>query len=109
MKIADIIGLTFRSVKDLHGDIIFTDTNNNRYKMYHDQLCCESVDLKDINGNLTDLENSPVLEAYEETNDTNEGRWTFYRFITNKGTVVFRWYGDDNYYSVSVDFKKMTN
>jgi hypothetical protein len=102
-------------------EIIFTCENGDKYKMYHQQDCCESVVIDDINGDINDLVGSPILIAEELTfldeNPDNVEKpeyqdsftWTFYKFATIKGFVDIRWYGDSNgYYSESVDFEKIT-
>jgi len=83
--------------------------------MYHDQDCCESVYVDDIDGDLSDLIGSPITLAEERTdNDQNPGRWcesftwTFYTFATVKGYVTIKWFGSSNgYYSESVTFAKI--
>jgi hypothetical protein len=89
------------------------------YKMYHENDCCESVTIEDIIGDLSDLINSPITMAEEQTSDKNpEGfkpeyepdsfTWTFYKLATAKGYVTIRWYGVSNgYYSESVTFEKI--
>jgi hypothetical protein len=97
----------------------FITKDRKVYKMYHDQDCCERVDIDDICGELNDLIGSVVVSA-EETIQKNENpkdvelpeyqddsfTWTFYNISTSKGAVTIRWYGDSNgYYSESVDFE----
>ena len=105
------------NVKDeqLH---FFLDTGEE-YVLYHDQDCCESVEIEDICGELDDLIGTPILLA-EEVSSSNENppgidaieyqdsfTWTFYKLATNKGSVTIRWYGESNgYYSESVDWRK---
>jgi hypothetical protein len=98
-------------------EIIFI-SGKKKWKMYHDQDCCESVELNDIIGDLKDIVGSKILKAYESSNENpntpplNENEdsytWTFYRISTIKGTVTFRWYGTSNgYYSESVYFTQI--
>lgn len=111
-------------------ELFFDCADGSRYRMHHEQDCCESVYIEDIAGDLDDLLHSPMLFAEESTSDTrpplNEAEelllaanmvedsyeesqtWTFYRFGTNKGTVVIRWYGSSNgYYSESASFEEL--
>jgi len=97
--------------------IYFNTEDGCRYKMWHDQDCCETVTVDDVNGDPQRLIGMTILRAEEsinsgETNDGNE-TWTFYR-ITGRvdkcywhnHTLVIRWYGESNgYYSEAVDFE----
>lgn len=114
LNIRILKGQILSDIKKTHNEIIFTTNNNIKYLMIHEQDCCEDVVIEDINGDLNDLIGSPIINAYEETNDgylnddTDEGdtfTWTFYNISTIKGTVIIRWYGVSNgYYSESVSF-----
>jgi len=115
-KFEDLKGLTCTSVVRLDDEIIFMLLNGNRFHLYHEQDCCESVTIDDICGDLSDLENSEILMAEQVSNNENpEGvkipeyqdsfTWTFYKLATIKGYVTIRWYGASNgYYSERVDF-----
>lgn len=101
---------------DNHGDeIVFTLVDGSRYKLYHQQDCCETVYVEDVIGDLSDLIGSPILEAEEVSSRENPPgvevgyqdsfTWTFYKLGTIKGHVTIRWYGESNgYYSERVDF-----
>jgi hypothetical protein len=128
-KIEDLLDKTLKSVKIMnYGDdysedqvIEFITEDGDTYNMYHDQDCCESVTIDDINGDLQDLVGSPILIAEEAVspNQTPEGierdwhddsyTWTFYKLATIKGFVDIRWYGSSNgYYSERISFDKVS-
>lgn len=96
-------------------DAIFFEIEDDEiYAMYHSQECCESVYIESITGDLTDLVDSPILVATEETSVVGgyatDGReeWTFYKLATNRGWVDIRWNGRSNgYYSVGVNFVRV--
>jgi hypothetical protein len=110
MKFEDLVGKTLTEivVSDDKGRITFTDSEGKQYQMYHSQDCCESVSVEDINGDLKDLLNTPILAAAESSSSSEydeSSTCTFYNFATEKGYVTIRWYGNSNgYYSESVYF-----
>lgn len=78
--------------------------------LMHRQDCCESVTLRDVVGDLSDLV-GPVVEATETTAEGEpspyiESRtWTYYRVsCAGRGTVTLAWEGTSNgYYSEAVE------
>lgn len=98
-------------------EIYFHTMDNEVYKMYHDQDCCESVYVEDVEGDLEDLIGSPITMAEATSSETDRendwggsSTWTFYKFATNKGYVTIRWLGESNgYYSERVSFIKVEN
>jgi hypothetical protein len=113
-KVSDLVGLTLASVEVAGNgeEMFFVTTDGRRFVFYHDQDCCESVEINDIVGDLSDLVGHPLLRAEERSEDAtadracydDSGTWTFYEFATNKGSVTVRWLGISNgYYSESVD------
>ncbi|AHZ09860.1 hypothetical protein FP76_gp234 [Bacillus phage Evoli] len=127
-SIEELVGKTIVKIVN-DGELTFETSDREVYVMYHQQDCCESVYLEDINGDLDDLLWSPVLFAEEMSNEESEDiinkrekeepsrfnsrwgdshTWTFYKIATINGTVVLRWLGESNgYYSESVDIVKL--
>lgn len=113
VKFSDLLGQTLVSVdlvQDKYGDSIhFVTSTGTRYKLYHEQDCCENVNIEDIAGELAWLLQTPILMA-EEVSSEKDGEydhttWTFYKLATIRGYVTIRWYGSSNgYYSESVRF-----
>lgn len=119
-SIDELVGKTLTSVvNNDNRELVFSCADGKKYKLYHDQDCCESVCIESINGSLSDLVGSPILVAQEVTSRENPPdvptreyqdsfTWTFYKFATVKGYVDVRWYGASNgYYSESVDFEEI--
>lgn len=121
LEFKDFVGMAFTdiTVNDDKDEIIFTQDNGDRYRMWHWQDCCEGVYLEDVNGDLQDLVGVPILKADEVVSCKNPDgckvpeyqdsfTWTFYHFATIKGYVTLRWYGESNgYYSESVSVDKL--
>ena len=111
-----LVGHTFTSVYDQgHVEMIFVRSDGVQFRFHHEQDCCEDVRIEDINGDLSDLMDTPILVAEKRTSycpdgddDYDSATWTFYTFRTIKGSVDVRWLGVSNgYYSEGVDFSKM--
>lgn len=117
-NINELVGMTAVSVvreaaggeRDDNERLVFTIEGGRRLIMTHDQDCCESVYIEDINGDLDWLVGAPIVSAIEasaregDADQCDSSTWTFYRIATNKGTVVLRWCGSSNgYYSERVD------
>lgn len=101
--------------------ITFTTDGNEKYQLYHYQVCCEMVTVEDVCGDILDILDSPILLAEEVISRSNPDdidvdefeyqgsfTWTFYKLATIKGNVTIRWYGESNgYYSEAVDFEQI--
>lgn len=103
---------------DEHADlvaIVFRFVDGSAMMLWHDQQCCETVYVDDINGDWADLVGRPLLVAEERSSgkiDTEWGdeRWTFYTFRSEAGSVDVRWIGTSNgYYSTSVSVEDDAN
>jgi len=119
----DLLGKTLSNIENKNDDqLIFTLENGEKYRLYHDQDCCESVDIEEIIGDLNDLIGSPITLAEEVMHDDvdpdgvkNPGHggsftWTFYKLATIKGYATIRWFGQSNgYYSEVVSWEKISN
>lgn len=117
---SELVGKTIDLILVHDDTITFKCDDGSRYRMFHDQDCCESVSIEEIIGDFDDLIGSPITVAEErESNESPDDRerynddsetWTFYELATIKGSVTIRWYGTSNgYYSESVDFIKLSD
>jgi hypothetical protein len=116
----NLLGKTMTSVFNVDDQkLVFITTEGQVFKLYHDQDCCESVEIESIVGDLADLAGEPMLMAEESTSNEHPSdhkpseydesfTWTFYKFATRKGYVDVRWFGQSNgYYSESVTFAEV--
>lgn len=115
-EIRQFIGKTPKEINVFGGDeeILFEFTDGTKYKMHHDQDCCESVTIEDLDGDLQDLIGLPLTTAEQASKDGDESKyggsstWSFYRLGNEKVMIVIRWYGSSNgYYSESVDITEL--
>jgi hypothetical protein len=78
-NIKDLLGKTLVSIdktsswgdyswNDKSDILTFITLEGEKYQMYHKQSCCENVGIEDIEGELNDLLNSPILQTEESTN-----------------------------------------
>lgn len=121
-EFAQLKGQVLKSIKQVGSDEIHMELESGeKFKLYHEQDCCECVTVEDITGNLEDLVGSPLLMAEEVSNSDEPGigysedsphesyTWTYYKFATIKGYVTIRFYGYSNgYYSERVTFGEVT-
>lgn len=107
-----LIGKVFTTVErgeyDGNDAVLFDDD----FAVTHVQGCCESVWLADVEGDLSDLQGSPITHSeisYQDNPLASEsGTWSFVRLATEKGWVVLRFCGESNgYYSESAGLIKL--
>jgi hypothetical protein len=108
-SVAPLIGKTFTKVHsygefDCNPCITFEVNDEIEYILGKRQDCCESFYLDEVHGDLSDLENTPIIQAEESTGSiptaSESGTWTFYKLATIKGHVTIRFGGESNgYYS----------
>lgn len=120
MKFDVLTGKTILSADGLHDGserVVFKCEDGSSFCMYHDQDCCETVEIYDLDGDAADILGSPVLLAEEVSDDNfnppnavwdDSYTWTFYKLRTAKGSLTIRWLGQSNgFYSESVDFYQL--
>lgn len=108
--------------------LVLIELQDKTIRFYHDQDCCETVELIDIVGDINDLIgeellmaeevvsreelSAPFRESYikheldrgrslkeiEEYGLVDSNTWAFYKFGTIKGYVTFRFLGESNGY-----------
>ena len=93
-------------------EITFCCDDGTRWRMWHEQDCCEGVAVEDVVGDPEDICGTPLVVAEEVSkeadDDAESATWTYYRFRTIRGSLTIRWYGESNgYYSESVEFAQM--
>jgi len=119
MDIEFLLGKTIDIIRKLPNDEgIAFKIGIHTYHLAHVQVCCETVFLEDVCGDLQDLLVSPILlaeevQSEESLDSIREAQsecytWTFYKLATVNGYVDLRFYGESNgYYSETADFYKV--
>lgn len=124
MNFSDLLGKTIVSISGCSIDsdeVVITTDDGRKYRMWHDQDCCEYVRIVDVVGDVDDLIGRPITFAEEAQEDAtsspsvfgdvssdDSGTWTFYKLATIKGFVDIRWLGESNgYYSERVNFDEI--
>ena len=93
-------------------------TDDCVYAFYHEQDCCESVWLTQVDGISDKIIGSRIViaevvtktgeDGVINTDEYNSATWSFYKIGTNKGMIDFRFQGESNgYYSETVDLVKI--
>lgn len=114
--------LAFKSIEELKGktltkveagseEVVFETSEGPRYQLFHQQDCCESVVIREVEGDVSKL-SGIVLDAVERPGTEPPGfnpsdSYTLTDFIirTKDAIVTFKWLGESNgYYSESVYF-----
>lgn len=119
-EVSELLGKTLVAITGAdegRDEIVFECSDGSKYRMYHEQECCESVLIEDICGDVNSLVGNPLTMAEDISNTMGNPTvdkwrdsctWTWYKFATVKGYVTIRWYGESNgWYSECVDFEKM--
>jgi hypothetical protein len=95
--------------------ILLTTRSGRQFLIYHEQKCCETVEISGQDGSFDKLIGKPIVEARDNAVDTSEEAadsqtTTTLVFRVDDHTVISRWVGDSNgYYSESVDIAELIN
>lgn len=116
-EFSDLLGKTLVKIGgvEVQSECIDFYTADEHYRLYHARDCCESVQLEEIHGDVSDLIGSPILLAEEVSNADgpppeypDSYTWTFYKLATTKGHVTLRWLGESNgYYGEEATFVRV--
>lgn len=107
---SDLIGKTIVSIDGLDSDHVVIKTECGKtYRMQHFQDCCESVSLKEVLGNPSDIIGTPIRYANSDTSDCSgtyeSGTRTTFTLSTDDDSLILVWEGYSNgYYSEGVSF-----
>jgi hypothetical protein len=117
VEFSDLVGEVLEAV-DIDGgenQILLTTRSGRKFLVYHEQDCCETVQIVGQDGNFDNLIGKPLIEARDFAVDTGETEsdydsqtTTTLVFRVDDQTVISRWIGDSNgYYSESVDIAEL--
>lgn len=107
---SDLTGKTIVSIDGLDSDHVVIKTECGKtYGMQHFQDCCESVSLKEVLGNPSNLIGTPIRYANSDTSDCSgtyeSGTRTTFTLSTGDDSLILVWEGYSNgYYGEGVSF-----
>ena len=109
--VGNLIGHTITAVTGMvaGSEEVIIETTGGLLRMFHDQDCCEVVQVEDVTGDPADLIGCVVVTAEERVSECADDKyesatWTFYEIRTTLGDVTIRCPGEGNgYYSEGVD------
>lgn len=98
-----LVGKTLTRVEKTDKTIEFWTCMGEHFRLYHSQDCCETVEVEDVCGDMSDLLGVPILlaeetqsgehpEGADKTDPEGEFTWTFYKLATIKGSVTIRFF-----------------
>lgn len=95
-NVNELVGKILVNIENKSDELIFHCEDGNKYKLYHEQDCCESVSIEDIVGDLSDLIGTPILIAEEVSNKEFEESFKN-SFVLEEGAEDYGWnYKDKN-------------
>ena len=110
-----LIGKTIKSITGLSESsevVIINFTDGSLITQTHDQDCCETVQVEQVDGPVAKhigakfygLDEKEIGNYEQVVNGYDSLTATFYTLKTSAGYLDWRWYGESNgYYSESVD------
>jgi len=116
----NLFGRVIESITGLEEEsdkVTITFKHGGSITQFHEEDCCESVYVSQVDGNVRKHEGAVIHELIEKVLDKTEIpsdelpkytdtslTATFYTLKTSKGYLDWRWYGESNgYYSEGVD------
>jgi hypothetical protein len=114
-NIASLVGETLTHIDcDGTSQIMLTTASGRQIMIYHEQDCCESVQIQDTEGNWHDLIGKVITDTDHDTTHTcgdcaDSCTLSVLTFKVDDATVISRWIGESNgYYSEGVDLLDIT-
>jgi hypothetical protein len=90
--------------------IVTTAPENPTFRLYHQQDCCESVQVESVTGNLNDHIGKVITLAEEDSVRADIGESstrTTFKLQTEAGELVIVWLGESNgYYCEEVSVER---
>jgi len=108
--------LTHIDVDADNEEILLTTQSGRRFRVYHNQNCCENVNIVDTEGEWHTLLNKKLVEVkhteYDDGVPPYDGCESYTKtailFRVDDATVISRWVGTSNgYYSETVDLAEI--